>query len=96
MKVSSLLHNELNSLQAASYGSAVLDLANCVLERQEQQDAKREAEARRMLELQMQHDGKREAEARRILGLLELQVSQNTQREAEAGETTTFRPARGS
>jgi hypothetical protein len=63
MKTSSLLRNELNSLKAASDGSAVRDLTNRILERQEQQDAERKAESRRIIELQMQQDTKREAEA---------------------------------
>jgi hypothetical protein len=94
MKVSSLLRNELNSLQAAGDGSAVRDLANRILERQDQQDAKREAESRRIIELQMQQNARREAEAlqreaeaRRILELQELQVKQNAER---AGQSTTF------
>jgi hypothetical protein len=106
MKVSSLLRNELNSLKAASDGSAVRDLTNRILERQEQQDAERKAESRRIIELQMQQDTKREAEAlqrqaealqreieaRRILELQELQMKQNAEREAEAGQTTTSCP----
>jgi hypothetical protein len=41
----------------------VRDLANRILERQEQQDARREAEARRIIELQIQQNAAREAEA---------------------------------
>jgi hypothetical protein len=63
MKMSSLLRNELKSLQAASDGSVVRDLANRILKRQEQQDTERKAESRRIIELQMKQNAEREADA---------------------------------
>jgi hypothetical protein len=63
VQASSLLRNELSSLKAASDSNAVRDLANRIWERQEQQNARREVEARGIMALQMQHDMKREAEA---------------------------------
>jgi hypothetical protein len=92
MKVSSLLRNELNSLQAASDGSAVRDLANRIMERQEQQDTERKAESRRIIELHMQQSAERKAEAGETTTSCpfestdELPVAERAKRDADIGE----------
>jgi hypothetical protein len=70
-----MIRSELNSLQALSRASAVRDLANLIVERQEQHDSKREIESRRLMEFQME--------------LRELELQQGVQRAAEAGKTAT-------
>jgi hypothetical protein len=99
LQVSSLLLNELISLQNGRDVIIVRDLASRILELQVAQGEKREVEARRIIEIQMQHDAKREAEAlqreaeaRRILDLQRIQVEEILKRDAEAGKTISHWP----